>query len=271
MKIGSREFDPEHHTYICGILNVTPDSFSDGGKYKGLDEALYRTEEMLDEGMDILDIGGESTRPGHVSISAEEEMERVLPVLEGIKERFSVPISLDTWKYEVAKEGIRTGADMINDIWGLRRDERMAGLLARTQVACCLMHNRREAVYGDFIEEVKMDFQEILSKAREAGINEERIILDPGVGFGKDYRQNLLVIKHLEEFVQLGFPLLLGVSRKSVIGMTLGVEPSERLAGSLATGIVGIVKGCGFLRVHDVKAHVHAVKMMEAIREVEER
>ncbi len=268
MRIGNREFDTNHHTYICGILNVTPDSFSDGGEYKALDRALFRTEEMIEEGMDILDIGGESTRPGHIPVSAEEEMDRVLPVLEAVRKRFSVPISLDTWKYEVAKEGIRIGADMINDIWGLQRDERMASLLADSKAVCCLMHNRKEAVYSNFMEDIIKDLREIIRKAKKAGINKDRIILDPGVGFGKDYHQNLLVINRMEELKKLGFPLLLGVSRKSVIGQTLGVEPLERLVGSLATGIVGIMKGCTFLRVHDIKAHVQAVKMVEAIREV---
>ncbi len=157
MKIGSREFDVKNHTYVMGILNRTPDSFSDGGRYQDMDRALFQVERMLDEGMDILDIGGESTRPGYTRISPEEEIQRVVPVIEKVKERFEVPISLDTCKSQVALAGIRAGADMINDIWGLKDDGQMARVIAQTALPCCLMHNRKEAVYGDFVEDVITD------------------------------------------------------------------------------------------------------------------
>ncbi len=265
MRIGNRNFDTNNHTYIMGILNITPDSFSDGGKYNVPDAALYRVEEMLKEGMDILDIGGESTRPGYVKISEEEEIERVMPVIEGVKKRFDVPISLDTYKGRVARAGIEAGVDLINDIWGLQYDPAMGKIIADSEAACCLMHNREEANYADFLEDMAADFDHILHTAKEAGIQEEKIILDPGVGFGKTYEQNLMAIAHLDKLKRFGYPILLGTSRKSVVGLTLDVLPQERVIGTVVTGVFGIIQGCSFLRVHDVKAHVQAVKMAEAI------
>lgn len=265
MQIGKREFDVKNHTYVMGILNLTPDSFSDGGKYNQIDRSLFRVEEMVKEGMDILDIGGESTRPGYVQISAEEEMDRVLPVIEAVKHRFAVPISLDTYKASVAKAGISAGADLINDIWGLQYDPAMGKLIAESGTACCLMHNRQEAFYQTFMEEVALDFTKILQQAKQAGIPKERIILDPGVGFGKCYEQNLEVIGRLGELKKLGMPILLGVSRKSVIGMTLKADKKDRLIGTIVTGVWGLLQGCSFLRVHDIQPHVQAIQMMEAI------
>ncbi|MBQ9990145.1 MAG: dihydropteroate synthase [Lachnospiraceae bacterium] len=265
MRIGTKEFDTTNHTYLMGILNITPDSFSDGGKYHTLDAALFRVEEMLKEGMDILDIGGESTRPGYIQISDDEEIGRIVPVIEAVKERFDVPVSLDTYKGAVAKAGIRSGADLINDIWGLQYDPEMGKIIADSQVACCLMHNRKEADYTSFMEDMAADFTHILHTAEAAGISKDKIILDPGVGFGKTYEQNLAAIGHLKELQTLGYPLLLGTSRKSVIGLTLNVEPEERLIGTVVTGVFGILQGCSFLRVHDIKAHAQAIKMAEAI------
>lgn len=266
MRIGGKEFADRGRTYIMGILNVTPDSFSDGGKYERMDRALYRVEEMIGEGMDILDMGGESTRPGHVFVSPQEEAERVIPVLEAVKKRFDIPISLDTYKYRVAEEGIRKGADLINDIWGLRYDQgEMARLLAESGLPCCLMHNRREAGYVSLMEDIKTDLAESLRIAREAGIREERIILDPGIGFGKTREDNLAVIADLESLHVLGRPLLLGASRKSVIGLTLDLPLEERLEGTLVTTVFGVTAGCSYVRVHDVAANVRAVRMAEAI------
>lgn len=265
MKIGSREFDIGKRTYIMGILNITPDSFSDGGRFNDIGRALKRVEEMLEEGMDILDIGGESTRPGYVQVPEEEEISRILPVLEAVKKNFEVPISLDTCKSGVAKAGIAAGADLINDIWGLKYDSHMAGVIAEHQTACCLMHNRKEADYSDFLEEMQRDLEDSLKLAESAGIAKEKIILDPGVGFGKTYENNLQAIRHLDRLQALGFPVLLGVSRKSVVGLTLGLPVNERLEGSLAAAVAGVMKGCSFLRVHDVKEHVRAVRMAEAI------
>ncbi len=266
MRIGNREFDTENHCYIMGILNVTPDSFSDGGKYNRLDAALFRVEEMLDEGMDILDIGGESTRPGYVSLSDEEETARVIPVIEMIKSRFDIPVSLDTYKPAVAQMGIQAGVDLINDIWGLKYDARMAGLIADSGVACCLMHNRREITRNDLITDVITDLKETLKIAEKAGISREKIILDPGIGFGKTYENNLELLAKLDRLHELDCPVLLGASRKSVIGLTLELPVQERLEGTLVTTAVGVLSGCSFVRVHDIRENVRAVKMAEAIK-----
>lgn len=265
MKIGIRLFDLKDHTYIMGILNVTPDSFSDGGKYSRMDHALFRVEEMLKEGMDILDIGGESTRPGCTQLSDEEERERILPVIEAVKKRFDVPVSLDTYKSKVAEAGIQAGADLINDIWGLKYDEKMAGVIAKAGIPCCLMHNRKEAVYQSLMDDMISDLGETLLIAGKAGISRDKIILDPGIGFGKTYEHNLTVLQHLEELHSLGCPILLGTSRKSVIGLTLALPVTERLEGTIATTVLGVMKGCSFVRVHDIKENVRAVRMTEAI------
>ena len=265
MIIGNKEFDVKHHTYIMGILNVTPDSFSDGGNYNSMDRALFRVEEMLKEGMDILDVGGESTRPGYEKISVQEEIERTAHVIEMIKQKFAIPVSLDTYKSEVAYAGIKAGADMINDIWGLLYDETMAKVIADSKVACCLMHNRKEAVYHNFFEDVMTDLQKILDIAHGAGIQEDYIILDPGVGFGKTYEHNLEILRRVGEVKKLGYPILLGTSRKSVIGLTLDLPVEERINGTLATSAYGVLQGCSFLRVHDIKENKEVVKMLEAI------
>lgn len=271
MRIGNREFKEKNHTYIMGILNVTPDSFSDGGKYNHLDTSLFRVEEMLKEGVDILDIGGESTRPGYRKIEVQEEIARVAPVIEKIKQKFDIPVSLDTYKSEVAKAGIAAGADMINDIWGLQYDEKMAEVIAQSKSVCCLMHNRKNAVYGNFIEDVMEDFQIILSLAKGAGIEEDKIILDPGVGFAKSYEQNLEVMRNMQKLHEYGYPILLGTSRKSVIGLTLDLPIEERLYGTLATSAYGVMAGCMFLRVHDIKENKEVVKMLEAILDRERK
>lgn len=267
MQIGNRKFDIQNHTYVMGILNITPDSFSDGGKWLEKDKALYRVEEMLTEGMDILDVGGESTRPGHTAISAEEEIARVVPVIEAIKGRFNVTISLDTYKAEVAKAGIKAGADMINDIWGLKKDPIMAQVIAESGVACCLMHNRKEAEYKDLLPDMVTDLQESVELALEAGIPKEKIVLDPGIGFGKAYVDNLQVLGALDAFRQLGYPLLLGTSRKSVIGLTLDLPVEERLEGTLVTTVLAVLNGYAFVRVHDIKENVRTIRMAEAIRD----
>lgn len=264
MKIGNRFYN-RNHSYVMGILNVTPDSFSDGGKYSNPDSILFRVKEMIEEGMDILDIGGESTRPGYEIIEENEEIERTVPVIESIKKNFDIPISLDTYKSKVAEAGIRAGADMINDIWGLQYDGKMAETIAVNEVPCCLMHNRKSAVYSDFMKEVTEDFQKIIETARQAGIKDKNIILDPGVGFAKSYEQNLEILRHIRQLHESGFPLLLGTSRKSVIGLTLNLPVEERLYGTLATTAYGVMQGCMFLRVHDIKANKEVIKMTEAI------
>lgn len=277
MKIGTKEFDTVNKTYVMGILNVTPDSFSDGGKFAVLDKALKHVEEMLAEGMDIVDIGGESTRPGYTLLSDEEEMERVVPVIEAVKKNFDVPVSLDTYKAKVAQAGIVAGADLINDIWGLRYEKewngkcdaacvsQMAEVIAKAGIPCCLMHNRKEPDYNDYMKDVTADLQETISVAKRAGIADDKIILDPGVGFGKTYENNLQIINCLEQLKELGYPVLLGTSRKSVIGLTLNLPASERVEGTLVTTVFGVLKGCSFVRVHDIKENVRAIKMAEAI------
>ena len=265
MRIGNMEFQTSGHTYVMGILNVTPDSFSDGGRWNDRDAALGHVEEMLKEGADIIDIGGESTRPGYTLLSEEEETARVAPVVEAVKAAFDVPVSLDTYKAGVAEAGIAAGADMINDIWGLKYDGRMAGVIAESGLPCCLMHNRRDREYQSFVQDVRVDLEESLFLARQAGISPEKIILDPGVGFAKSYEQNLEIIRCLGELKELGHPLLLGCSRKSVIGLTLDLPVEERVEGTLATTVMAVIRGCMFVRVHDVKENVRAIKMAEAI------
>ena len=265
MRIGTHDFNVEENTYIMGILNVTPDSFSDGGKIKSVDAALKRAEQMQQEGAAILDIGGESTRPGYTPVSEEEEMERVLPVIEAIKQRLDIPVSVDTYKSVVAEAAIQAGADLINDIWGLKADVRMAEVIAKQGVACCLMHNRSNSVYEDFVEDMLTDLNETISLAKEAGIADDRIILDPGVGFAKTYGQNLEAIRSLGRIKELGYPVLLGTSRKSVIGLTLDLPSDERVEGTLVTTVAAVAQGCGFVRVHDIKENYRAIQMAQAI------
>lgn len=266
MKIGNREFDTANHTYVMGILNVTPDSFSDGGKWNDLDRALFRAEEMIKDGASIIDIGGESTRPGYTILPDEEEIARVVPVVRAVKERFDVPVSLDTYKSPVALAGIEAGADMINDIWGLKYDDRMGNVIAKAGVACCLMHNRKEPDYKDYIRDLLGDLEETLEMAERAGISREKICVDPGVGFGKTYENNLEIIGKLEVLHTFGLPVLLGTSRKSVIGLTLDLPANERMEGTLATTVVGVLKNAAFVRVHDVKENMRAIRMTEAIK-----
>ena len=265
MKIGNKEFDTAKHTYIMGILNVTPDSFSDGGKWNGYDAAMRHAEELLEGGTDILDIGGESTRPRHQQITSEEEITRTAPVIEAVKKNFDVPVSIDTYKSEVAEAALQAGADLVNDIWGLKYDRHMAEVIAKSGLPCCLMHNRKEADYQDFMQDVVADLADTIHLAEAAGIADEKIILDPGVGFGKTYENNLEIINCLEELNMFGYPLLLGCSRKSVIGLTLDLPVTERVEGTLVTTMFGVQKGCMFVRVHDVKENVRTIKMCEAI------
>lgn len=265
MRIGNRDFDVDKHTYIMGILNVTPDSFSDGGKWNDEDAALKHAEKMIEEGADIIDIGGESTRPGYTLLSDEEEIARVVPVIQAVKSRFDVPVSVDTYKSHVARAALEAGADLVNDIWGLKYDQELAGVIAEYEAPCCLMHNRREADYQDFMEDMLQDLRETISIAKKAGIPDQNIILDPGVGFGKTYENNLEAINRLERMHELGYPILLGTSRKSVIGLTLDLPASERLEGTLATTVMGVMKKAAFVRVHDIRANARIIKMTEAI------
>ena len=266
MKIGNKDFLTKGKTYIMGILNVTPDSFSDGGKWNDKDNALRHVETMLEEGMDILDIGGESTRPGYTMISDQQEIDRVVPIIEEVKTRFNVPISLDTYKSNVAEAGISAGADLINDIWGLKYDSNMAKVIASAGVPCCLMHNRVDADYNRFFPDMLDDLQETIDIAKAAGISPDKIILDPGVGFAKSLENNLECVRRLPELIAaFDLPVLLGASRKSMIGLALDLPADQRLEGTIATSVMAAMAGCMFVRVHDVKANARAVKMTEAI------
>lgn len=266
MKINQTDFDLKK-CHIMGILNVTPDSFSDGGKWNSLDQALFHTQEMIKEGAKLIDIGGESTRPGYQRITEQEELERVLPYIEAVRKEFDIPVSVDTCKAKVAEQAISGGAGMVNDITGLKGDKRMADIIAKAEVPCCIMHNRNveEHPYTDVIEDVLADLRESIQIGLEAGIKREWILTDPGIGFGKTLSDNLILMKHLEKLLELGYPVLLGTSRKSMIGLSLNLPVEERVEGTVATTVLGVVKGCSFIRVHDVKENYRALKMTEAI------
>lgn len=267
MRIGNREFDTENGVYVMGILNVTPDSFSDGGRWLERDAALRQAAKMAAEGAAIIDIGGESTRPGHSPVGAEEEAARVLPVIAAVKRETGLPVSVDTYRHETARLALEAGADMINDIWGLRYDGgEMARLIAQSGAACCLMHNRKSAEYRDLMPELLEDLRGTLDLAAAAGIARDRIILDPGIGFAKSCEQNLTAMHRLGELAALGCPVLLAASRKSVIGLSLGLPVEERLEGTLATTAIGVLQGAAFVRVHDVKENLRAARMALAIR-----
>lgn len=267
MKIGSRDFDTENECYIMGILNVTPDSFSDGGKFNSIDKALFHAEQMIDEGADIIDIGGESTRPGFTRISDEEEINRVVPVIEAVKARFDAAVSIDTYKAKVAAAAVKAGIDLFNDICGLKHDSgEMAALIAETGLPCCLMHNRNDMDYGCFMDDLISDMRGTVEIAHNAGISDDRIILDPGIGFAKTLENNLEAIDKLDRLKnELGYPVLLGTSRKSVIGLTLGLPSDQRVEGTIATTVIGVMRGAAFVRVHDVKENLRAVRMTKAI------
>ncbi len=265
MKIGNKEFNI-NSTYIMGILNITPDSFSDGGSFTTLDSALFQAEKLIKDGADILDIGGESTRPGYDMISVQEETDRILPVIEAIKSRFNIPVSVDTYKGKVAETAISAGADMINDIWGLKYDPTMSSVIAKADIPVCIMHNRNNSEYKDLIKDVIFDLKESIDIALSAGISKDNIIIDPGIGFAKNYNENLSLINRLEQLHILGYPLLLGTSRKSVIGTALDLPVNERLEGTLATTAMAYMKGAMFIRVHDVKENYRLIQMLNKIK-----
>ncbi len=265
MNIGKKDFEIGKRTYIMGILNITPDSFSDGGKFNNIELALERAKQMEMEGADIIDIGGESTRPGHKPITEQEELERIIPVIGTLVRHINVPISVDTYRSKVAERALDTGASFINDIWGLKRDIRMASIASHYKVPCCLMHNKDNTNYNNLIEDILDDLKESINIALNAGVDDKNIIVDPGIGFGKDYEQNLTVMRNLERFSELGYPVLLGTSRKSMIGNALNLKVDERLEGTIATTVIGIMKKCAFVRVHDVKENKRAAVMSDII------
>ena len=262
---GKRRFVLGEGTGIMGILNVTPDSFSDGGKFNGMDAAIAHAHQMVEEGVDIIDVVGQSTRPGHIQITDEEAIARVTPIIEVLKKEFDVPVSIDTYKSHVAEAALQAGADLVNDIWGLKYDKKMASVIAKYQAACCLMHNREKAEYQDFLKDFMDDMKECVRLAKAAGIEDDKIILDPGVGFGKTYEMNLEIIDKMEILNELGYPVLLGTSRKSVIGLTLDLPVTQREEGTMVTTVYGVQKGCAFVRVHDVEKNKRAIQMTKAI------
>lgn len=253
-------------TLVMGILNVTPDSFSDGGSYPTIEAAVRRAFQMVEEGADIIDIGGESTRPGFVEVSVQEELERVIPVIKAlVAAGLPVPISVDTYKAEVADQAIQAGAMIINDIWGFTKDPRMAEVAAKHKCPVILMHNREEAVYDNYLSDVLSDLMASIKIAKQAGVADEHIILDPGIGFAKTYEQNLWLMNHLREIVELGYPVLLATSRKRMIFHTLNLPKNDVVEGTAATVVLGIAQGCDMVRVHDVKEIKRAVTMTDAI------
>lgn len=265
MAVDEMGIDLNDKTLVMGILNVTPDSFSDGGKYHFLDAAMARAKNMVAEGADIIDVGGESTRPGHTQISSEEEIDRIVPVIKAIRKELEVFISVDTYKADVAEAAVEAGAHIINDIWGTKYDPAIAETAAKWDVPIVLMHNRNSPSYLDFWGEVQQDMMDSIETALAAGVRREQIWLDPGIGFGKTTLHNIEMMQHLQEFVDLGYPVLLGTSRKSMIGNVLELPVDERLEGSLATVCYGVEKGCRIVRVHDVKETARAVRMMDVL------
>jgi len=266
MKIGNKEFKIGERTYIMGILNFTPDSFSDGGKFDNIDAAIEHVKEMIEAGADIIDIGGESTRPNHTAVEEAEEISRVVPIIKAIRASFDIPISIDTYKAKVAEKAIEAGANLINDVWGFKKDKEMGKVAAKYNVPCCLMHNRENEEYKDLMEDILEDLRESIKIAKDAGVKDENIILDPGIGFAKSHEQNLETMNKLERLKELGYPVLLGTSRKRMIGFTLDLPVEERVEGTVATTVVGIMKdACDFVRVHDVLENSRAAKMTDAI------
>jgi dihydropteroate synthase len=263
----------EDRTFIMGILNRTPDSFSDGGMFMNEELAIKHIHKLVKDGADIIDVGGQSTRPGAKKITLEEELERTIPLIKKISKKINVPISIDTSRHEVAFEAIRAGASMVNDITGLKSDKKIAGVISDSDVAVSIMHIKgtpltmqRDPRYEDLITEIKKSLKESIDIARACGISEKRIVIDPGIGFGKTTKHNLCIISSLREFKESGVPILIGVSRKSFIGNVVGREVNERLIGSVAASVVAILNGANIIRVHDVKEMVDAARMADALK-----
>lgn len=264
--IASLQTDGPDRTYIMGILNVTPDSFSDGGSYTTVEKAVKQAIEMELQGADIIDIGGESTRPDHHAVSEEEEINRITPMIKAVKEAVNIPISIDTYKAKTARKALEAGATIINDVWGAKKEPEIAKVAAEYDAPVILMHNRTNKNYHSIIGDMKKDLTDSIEIALQAGVKKDNIMLDPGIGFAKTGTDNLVVMNHLEKFVAMGYPVLLGASRKTFIGTILDVPPAERDNGTGATTCIAIQKGVQFVRVHDVKRNVELAKVMDQIR-----
>ncbi|MGB2769837.1 MAG: dihydropteroate synthase [Candidatus Zixiibacteriota bacterium] len=276
MRFENRNVDFSSRTHIMGVLNVTPDSFSDGGKFFKSDDAVRQGMKMIEEGADTIDVGGESTRPGSDPLPTEEELSRVIPVIKSMSAKTDVPISIDTYKAEVAKRALDAGAQMINDISALRFDPKMKEVAGKYKVPIVLMHIKgtpkemqKDPYYDDVIVEITEYLRQSIKIAEDAGIDREKIIIDPGIGFGKRLRDNLNILKNLKKFSILGCPILIGCSRKSFIGKILDLPAEERLEGSLAALAVAVMNGVNIVRVHDVKESERVVSLVDAIMTVE--
>ncbi|MBC6973663.1 dihydropteroate synthase [Bacillus sp. Xin] len=265
LRCGEYTLDLNKKTLIMGILNVTPDSFSDGGNFDEVNAAVSHAKEMVENGADIIDIGGESTRPGFAKVSVEEELGRVIPMIQAVSKEVKVPISIDTYKAEVAEQAIEAGAHVINDVWGAKAEPKIAEVAAHYNVPIILMHNRENTNYHNLIADMIADLYESVKIAKDAGVPDENIILDPGIGFAKTPEQNLEVMRNLEQLHVLGYPVLLATSRKSFIGHVLDLPVEERVEGTGASICLGIEKGCEMIRVHDVKEMARMAKMMDAM------
>ncbi|MDY6173025.1 MAG: dihydropteroate synthase [Fusobacterium necrophorum] len=270
MKLQCRELELElgRRTYIMGILNLTPDSFSDGGKYNKIEAALQHAKEMIEEGADILDIGGESTRPGHIQISEEEEIERVLPVIRSLRKQFPhVLLSIDTYKWKVAEAALEAGVHILNDIWGLQYDKgEMAALAKKYEVPVIVMHNQNTEEYQeDRVQTLRKFFEKSFEIAERVGLSKEKLLLDPGLGFGKGFLGDVELLGRLSELRDMG-PILLGTSKKRFIGTLLqGLPPEERVEGTAATTVIGIQQGVDIVRVHNVKENKRVAMVADAI------
>lgn len=265
LKLNQIELDFHRETFVMGILNVTPDSFSDGGQFNSIEKAIAQAKKMVADGAKIIDVGGESTRPGYTRISDEEEIARVVPVIEALVKEVPAIISIDTYKSNVARAAIHAGAHMINDIWGAKADPQMAQVAAELNVPIILMHNRDNDVYGDYFTDFLQDMKESIEIVQKAGVPAEHILLDPGIGFVKNLAQSIETMQRLDELVALGYPVLLATSRKRLIGAVLDLPVTERVEGTAATCAFGVQKGCHLMRVHDVKEIARTVKMMDAL------
>jgi len=250
---------------IMGILNVTPDSFSDGGAYASTDEAVAAAQRMVTDGAAIIDVGGESTRPGYAAVDAATELKRVIPIVESLASISGTPISIDTYKAEVARAALKAGAHIVNDVWGLSRDPDMAKAIADGGAAAIVMHNREQLDASlDIFEDMKVFFSSAVEKALRAGVGEDQIVLDPGIGFGKTLEQNLQILGNLGKLNDYGFPVLLGASRKSFINKVSPSDPGDRIGGSVVTTVFAALAGIAIVRVHDVATHLQALKIVEA-------
>ncbi|CDQ21801.1 dihydropteroate synthase [Halobacillus karajensis] len=265
LRTSEKTYNLTKQTLVMGILNITPDSFSDGGLYFDIDQAVKQAKAMEEEGAHIIDVGGESTRPGHDPVSTDEELARVIPAIEAVKESVRIPISIDTYKAKVAEKAVEAGASIINDVWGALKEPEIADVAARYNVPIVLTHNRTNKEYTSLMDDIKKDLHKSIESAKQAGVKEEFIILDPGIGFAKTQDQNLEVMRNLNQLHELGYPILLGTSRKTFIGTALNLPKDQRMEGTGATVCYGVAQGVQIVRVHEVQPMIRMTRMMDAM------